>query len=367
MQVLVALSGGVDSAVAALLLKEQGHTVSTVYMRTWMSEEEGILADCPWAQDRQSAEAVAAYLGLPFQMLNMVDVYKQQVVEALIAGYKNGLTPNPDIFCNRQVKFGALLDYAVQKGFDYLATGHYCRKGIGPDGKATLYEGLDPTKDQSYFLARVEEKSLQRALFPLGELHKKEVRAKAQAAGLPNAQRKDSQGICFLGKVPINDFLKHYIPDKLGQIVNLEGKILGEHAGLHRYTLGQRKGLNIPSNTDFERYVVVRKDFEENLLVLGFEAEASGLYQDNAKLGELHSLIEDSEWLQEGVSLPILARTRYQEPTQPVLWTYRGKGAGEVLFSRQQRALTPGQVLAFYRGTQLIGSGVYQACLPPGA
>lgn len=361
MKVLVALSGGVDSAVAALLLKDQGHTVSTVYMRTWMSEEEAILADCPWAQDRQSAQAVADYLGLPFEMLNMVEVYKQQVVEALIDGYKQGLTPNPDIFCNQQVKFGALLDYALQEGFDYLATGHYCRKGNTPEGRATLHEGHDPAKDQSYFLARVEEKRLQRALFPVGELHKKEVRAKAQAAGLPNAQRKDSQGICFLGKVPINDFLRHYIPDKPGKIVNLEGKTLGEHAGLHRYTLGQRRGLNIPSNTDFEHYVVVKKDFDENLLVLGFEAEASGLYQDNAKLGELHSLVDPSEWLKAGISLPILARTRYQEPTQPVLWTYKGQGAGEVLFPRPQRALTPGQVLAFYRGDQLIGSGVYQA------
>lgn len=361
MKVLVALSGGVDSAVAALLLKEQGRTVSTVYMRTWMSEEEDILADCPWAQDRQSAEAVAGYLGLPFKMLNMVEVYKQQVVEALVEGYKQGLTPNPDIFCNQYVKFGALLDYALNEGFDYLATGHYCRKGQGPKGRSTLHEGLDPTKDQSYFLARIQEANLQRALFPLGELHKKAVRAKAQAAGLPNAQRKDSQGICFLGKVPINDFLKHYIPDKPGTIVNLAGKALGEHAGLHRYTLGQRKGLNIPSNRDFENYVVVRKDFEQNRLVIGFEQEASGLYQDKATLGQLHSLVEDSEWLQEGESLPVLARTRYQEPTQPVLWTYKGEGAGEVLFSRPQRALTPGQVLAFYRGTQLIGSAVYQA------
>lgn len=361
MKVLVALSGGVDSAVAAMLLKEEGYTVSTVYMRTWMSEEEQILSDCKWAEDRQSAEAVAAYLGLPFKMLNMVEVYKQQVVEALIDGYRQGLTPNPDIFCNQKVKFGTLLDYALNEGFDYLATGHYCRKGSDSEGRATLHEGVDPGKDQSYFLARVEAAKLRSVLFPVGELPKPAVRAKAQAAGLPNASRKDSQGICFLGKVPINDFLKHYIPDKPGPIVNLAGKTLGEHAGLHRYTLGQRKHLNIPSNRDFENYVVVKKDFAQNCLVIGFEGEESVLYQDRAVLGQVQSLVPYTEWLREGDPLPMLARTRYQEPKQPVLWTYTGNKRGELLFARPQRALTPGQVLAFYRGDQLIGSGIYQA------
>lgn len=363
MKVLVALSGGVDSAVAALLLKQQGHTLEAVYMRTWMSEEEDIVADCPWKRDLEEAQRVAQHLGIPFRMLNMVDTYKTHVVEALIEGYRLGLTPNPDIFCNQYVKFGALIDYAVAEGFDYLATGHYCQKKTHLEGLCTLHEGKDPNKDQSYFLARVSYERLQKALFPIGGLYKPEVRALAQQAGLANAQRKDSQGICFLGKVPINDFLKHYIPDTPGDIVNPEGKLLGKHLGLHRYTLGQRKDLNVPSNKDFENYVVLRKDYTSNRLVIGFEGAMdsdSGLYADRVRLEGVHSL-RATEWLQEAKSLVILARTRYQEPTQPVVWTYRGEGCGEVLFSRPQRALAPGQVLAFYKGDQLLGSGVYTA------
>jgi tRNA-uridine 2-sulfurtransferase len=360
MKVLVALSGGVDSAVAALLLKRQGYTLSAVYMRTWMSEEEDIVAECPWLKDMQEAQRVAEHLDIPFKMLNMVDTYKTHVVTALVEGYKLGLTPNPDIFCNQHVKFGALIDYALSEGFDYLATGHYCQRKTSLEGVCSLHEGKDPKKDQSYFLARVRYDRLQRALFPLGELYKKDVRVLAEEAGLSNARRKDSQGICFLGKVPINDFLKHYIPDQPGAIVDKEGKVLGEHLGLHRYTLGQRKHLNIPSNRDFENYVVLKKDYANNTLVIGFEgAMEQDLYQDSAQLESLHSLVHEPEWLEKAKSLPILARTRYQEPTQPVLWDYKGNGRGEVLFSRPQRALTPGQVLAFYRGDQLIVSGIY--------
>ncbi|MEM8549999.1 MAG: tRNA 2-thiouridine(34) synthase MnmA, partial [Verrucomicrobiota bacterium] len=263
-KILVALSGGVDSAVAALLLQQQGHEVHAAYMRTWMNEEgSAILADCPWEEDIKQAKAVCAHLGIPFEVVSLIAEYRQHVVDYLIDGYQRGITPNPDMMCNREMKFGVFRRFALEHGFDAIATGHYCRLSQDDEGTPQLLRGLDPNKDQSYFLALVQPDQLRQARFPIGELEKPRVRELARGHGLPNATRKDSQGICFLGKVDINQFLQSYIPDRPGEIVRAaDSSVLGEHNGLHHFTLGQRRGLGIPSNTDFENFVVVAKDFE---------------------------------------------------------------------------------------------------------
>lgn len=349
-RILVALSGGVDSAVAALLLKQKGHAVTGLYMRTWM-HEASVLADCPWKEDMESARQAAAHIGIEFQVQNMMDAYSQHVVHELVEGYRHGLTPNPDILCNQHVKFGVLLEYAMAHGYDYLATGHYCRKSA--DNNAIL-EGLDPLKDQSYFLAFIPPAALTKVLFPIGELTKPQVRSIATAAGLPNAQRKDSQGICFLGKVPINDFLKAYIPDAPGPIMNLEGKLLGTHQGLHRYTLGQRHGIGIPSNADFEHYVVVRKDYTTHTLYLAFERPLMPeLYTSHIRVTRLHFLTADIP------SHSLLARPRYRDPATPITLEYHSDHTASVRFESPQRALAAGQVIAFYKDSQLIGGAQY--------
>ena len=356
MHILLALSGGVDSAVAALLLKEAGHTVTGVYMRTWMNEEDtDPFARCPWEDDRDSARAVAEHLDIPFRVVNMIEAYKARVVSYLVEGYRTGITPNPDIMCNREVKFGVLLDYAKQEGFEALATGHYCQRRENPDGTVDLLEGLDKDKDQSYFLAMVKQSALQLSRFPIGSLNKTAVRAKAKAHNLPNAERKDSQGICFLGKIPIQQFLGHYIPDSPGPIINLEGKVLGTHQGLHRYTLGQRKGIGVPSNTDNEHYTVISKDIAHNRLVIAFDHTTTpGLYTTTARIYGL-------SWVNKSLShaQTLLARPRYRDPAVSALFepAQDTPDAATITFEVPQRALAPGQIIALYEGDILLGGG----------
>jgi len=350
----VALSGGVDSAVAALLLKQSGVGVEGAYMRTWQ-HEEGLVGDCPWKEDLEAARAVAATLDINLRVINMIDVYRERVVQYLVDGYKRGVTPNPDMLCNREVKFGALADYALKEGFGGLATGHYCRKWQNDDGSFDLLEGVDDNKDQSYFLALISQEQLAFAHFPIGDMKKPAVRAFARTHGLPNADRKDSQGICFLGEVPINDFLQHYIPDTPGNIVNLEGRILGQHRGLHRYTIGQRKGIGVPSNTDFENYVVLSKNFDTHELVVGFDRpETPGLYTTEV-------FLENVSFLNRTVDVPttLLARPRYRDPMQPITLTPLPDRCAHIAFQSPQRALAKGQVLAIYRDNILLGGGVY--------
>ena len=290
--ILVALSGGVDSAVAALLLKQQGFDVHGIFFRSWQNETK-LWKECPWKEDLSSARAVAEHLKIPFEVINFIDVYRQKVVDYLIEGYRSGRTPNPDVMCNRFIKFGVLVEHAKNMGFDGLATGHYCRKKENEEGDTLLYEGLDENKDQSFFLCLVKRENLSNVYFPLGELTKKQVRSIAEQNALPNAFRKDSQGICFLGssKVSITQFLERYIPNKPGKIINLAGKILGEHKGLHRYTIGQRKGIDIPSNCDFEHYVVVAKDYETGCLIVGFDhPETPGLYASKVRVFKMNFL-----------------------------------------------------------------------------
>ena len=352
-RILVGMSGGVDSTIAALLLKEQGYDIAGAYIKTW-SNEYDVFGDCPATEDIDYASDACRQLGIDFEVVNLVDTYHQKIVQYLVDGYRRGITPNPDIMCNREIKFGAFLDYALANGFETVATGHYCRK-MNYQGVDYLAEGLDENKDQSYFLAMVTPEQLSHAMFPIGEITKPRVRELASEHGFSNAKRKDSQGICFLGKVKINDFLRNYIQDKPGAIVNLNGEVLGEHKGLHHYTIGQRKGIGIPSNHDFKAYVVVGKDLETNELRVAFdESGTPGLYT-NWVLA--HSISYSSQpFIESGAPL---CRVRYRDPKVRIQsMEKQEEGSFRIHFAEPQRALAPGQILAFYEENRLLGGGI---------
>lgn len=353
-KLLVALSGGVDSAVAAALLQEKGHNVAAAYMKNWINEEN-VFGNCPWQQDIEDAAAVCAHLGIPFQVINFMQDYRERVVSYLVQGYESGLTPNPDVMCNREMKFGVMLDWAHQHGFQGVATGHYCRNAI-VESEPALLEGVDRNKDQSYFLALLKPQQLERAWFPIGHLQKQEVRAEARRLGLPNAEKKDSQGICFIGEVKINDFLEKFIPDKPGPVFHIDGRELGSHRGLHRYTLGQRKGIGIPSNSNFNHYVVLSKDVARNALIVGFDTpETPGLYWQQA-------LVHNLSWLTgkpPSNATDLLVKVRYRDPSVPCTFTPTEGNCAHLLFAQPQRALAPGQICAIYQGQRLLGGGVF--------
>ena len=354
-KILVALSGGVDSAVAASLLIEQGHDIETVYVKTWEHEDD-VLGDCPGAIDLKDAKVVSDQLGIPFRVLNLMDFYHQHVVAPMVEGYASGITPNPDVLCNREMKFGALKDYAEKEGFSALATGHYCRRVQISNHDVELWEGSDKTKDQSYFLARLTMDQLRFARFPLGEIAKSEVRQKAKNLGLTVAEKKDSQGICFLGKVKVTEFLSNFIEDQPGEIVTVEGVKVGEHKGLHRYTLGQRRGIGVPSNADHQNFVVTGKEQSTNRLIVAFEnVEESTLWGQTFEVSDLSFLVD----LDLSSPLRLLAKARFRDPSTPIEFELKDDGVARITFTKAQRALTPGQVLALYQGEQLIGSGIY--------
>ncbi|MEC8332942.1 MAG: tRNA 2-thiouridine(34) synthase MnmA [Verrucomicrobiota bacterium] len=377
-KILVALSGGVDSAVAAWLLKEQGYDVSGAYIRTWMNEEMP-LADCPAVKDIEDSRAVAAHLGIDYEIVNLVNEYREHVVKYLVDGYKRGITPNPDIMCNREMKFGIFQDYARDAGFDGIATGHYVRKIIQANGSYNLLEGADKNKDQSYFLALLRQEQILNALFPLGELKKPLVRKIAAEQKLPNAEKKDSQGICFLADMNINQFLEHYIEEKPGNIVNTDGKILGRHRGLHRYTTGQRRGIGIPSNTENEFYVVTSLNMERNELVVAFDRpESPGLFTSEVDLHSLNftnqiissavnsdgagnnpRLSQNPNFFENSEGHKLLAKPRYRDPSEGITYFQTGPDTAKIIFDEPQRALSPGQVLALYDGEKLLGGGFY--------
>ena len=356
-KILVALSGGVDSSVAALLLSRQGHAVEAVYMKNWINEDQ-ILGDCPWEQDIADARRVAEQLGIPFRVVNLMEEYRELVVKYLLDGYTRGLTPNPDVMCNRLMKFGVLRTWAKANGFSSVATGHYARRLASRDhsGAWSLHEGLDGNKDQSYFLCLLEQEQLADALFPVGDLSKPELRSLARGAGLSTADKKDSQGICFIGKVRMQDFLRAYVPDQPGPILRAtDGKLLGQHLGLHLYTLGQRKGIGIPSNTDNQAYVVVEKRAADKALLVAFDSpSAPGLWCEEVRL---HSL----SWLGDPIRSPRRAecRVRYRDPRVGMEFIPEEEGRARVRFSKPQRGLASGQILAIYDGDQVLGGGVY--------
>lgn len=409
-RILVAMSGGVDSSVAALVLKSQGHEIVGAYMKNWINEDN-VIGHCPWLQDIEDARAVADRIGIEFRVVNLMQDYRRLVVDYLLDGYQRGLTPNPDVMCNREMKFGVFLRYAQTEGFAAVATGHYAqrievervvpnalgkvrppggpaRRSLGDDGplgdrplpnetEFGLFEGTDKNKDQSYFLALLSQAQVRAARFPIGHLPKPELRRLARAAGLPNADKKDSQGICFIGEVKMADFLKTYVPDHPGPIVRAtDGRVLGEHRGLHYYTIGQRKGIGIPSNTDHEAYVVVGKRAGDHALLVAFDSPtAPGLWTDTCRV---HSPSFIGEPITENCQIE--CRVRYRDPRVaiefvPDGWarplgapsnaTEGGPGSpalpqtASIKFEQPQRALAPGQIMALYRGEQLLGGGVF--------
>lgn len=355
--VVVAMSGGVDSSVAALLLKRQGYNVIGIFMRCYN------LDGCA-EKDAVDARRVAEEIGIPFFSIDFEEEYKKQVVDYMIDGYKSGITPNPDVMCNREIKFGLLYDKAISMGADYLATGHYARI-IKQKGKIGLYSAVDGNKDQTYFLWAVQPDRLKHCLFPIGEYEKSEVRKIAKKAGLSTAEKKDSQGICFLGEVNMEDFLRKSIGDKKGPITTSDGRVIGEHKGAHYYTIGQRHGLNLSSKVGVMKnsgkketspHYVISKNISANTVVVADLSEEVLSRKKEIKIKNINILSQEKEW----DARKIFARVRYRQPLVPAMfsWISRGRSA-RIIFQDQIKFAAPGQSAVFYSEEgEMIGGGV---------
>ena len=391
-RVIVGLSGGVDSSVAAYLLKEQGYEVIGLFMKNWHDDSVTISNECPWLDDSNDAMLVADKLGIPFQTVDLSEQYKERIVDYMFKEYKNGRTPNPDVLCNREIKFDVFMKIAIELGADYVATGHYCRKGVISKNGKDIYQllaGVDPNKDQSYFLCQLSQHQLSRSLFPIGELTKPEVREIASKIDLVTAEKKDSQGLCFLGKVKLPDFLQQQLKPKEGQIVeifkenviykeghpdfnNLEdrleflsrkkeyhledGKVIGKHQGAHYFTKGQRKGLAVGGHV--EPLFVIETDVKSNIIYTGEGKEHPGLYKSAlfVKNEELHWIREDLK-LSTDDTMKVMARIRYRQPLQKAT-LFKVDSGLYVEFENPQSAITEGQFVAWYLKDELVGSGV---------
>lgn len=391
MRVVVGLSGGVDSSVAAWLLKEQGHDVTGLFMINWHDTAGTLEGDCPWHDDRLFAELVAKKLDIPLHVVDLSDTYRKRVVDYMFDEYARGRTPNPDVLCNREIKFDAFLVEAQKLGAECVATGHYCRKAEEhtQDGRTRykLLAGSDPSKDQSYFLCQLSQEQLRYALFPVGGLLKSEVRRIAAEQGLATARRKDSQGICFVGKVDLPVFLQQRLAARRGNVHEIkadwpkyacrpdpadlralaapwhytvrDGKKIGEHDGAHFYTIGQRKGLGIGGRR--ESLFVLATDTRENVVFVGEGDAHPGLYRPGLfiRREELH-WIDPQQVLLPGENRRYAVRIRYRQPLQQAELLMREEGA-YLLFDEPQRGITPGQFAAWYDGDELSGSGVIDA------
>ncbi len=384
-RVVVGLSGGVDSSVAAYLLKEQGYDVVGLFMKNWHDESVIIANECPWIEDSNDAMLVAQSLGIPFQVIDLSAQYKERIVDYMFAEYEAGRTPNPDVLCNREIKFDVFLKTALSLGADYVATGHYCQKAeTEVDGKTVyrLLAGIDGNKDQSYFLCQVSQEQLAKALFPIGELEKSKVRRIAAEQGLATAEKKDSQGLCFIGKVRLPDFLQQKLKPKKGEIVEIPaeavirhngsateetmiaphefqpemGKVVGEHSGAHYFTVGQRKGLNVGGTP--KPLFVIGTDVEKNIIYTGQGDDHPGLYRKGLTIAneEVHWIREDLK-MKSGEERPYLARIRYRQPLEEATLTQK-EDELRVIFKNPQRGVAAGQFVAWYEGDELIGSGV---------
>ena len=397
-RVIVGLSGGVDSSVAAYLLKEQGYEVIGLFMKNWHDDSVTISDECPWLEDSNDAMLVADKLGIPFQTVDLSVQYKERIVDYMFNEYEKGRTPNPDVLCNREIKFDVFMDIAIELGADYVATGHYCRKATSTalsnqDGTTKeihhLLAGADNNKDQSYFLCQLSQKQLAKALFPIGELTKPEVREIAKAQDLITAEKKDSQGLCFIGKVRLPDFLQQQLKPKEGVIVEVadsfetynqaipefnskeneleflskkpnysvtDGKVVGKHQGAHYFTKGQRKGLAVGGTV--EPLFVIDTDVEENVIYTGQGKNHPGLYRTALFVTneELHWIREDLA-LAEGETLSVMARIRYRQALEKAI-LHKVESGLYVEFENKQSAITEGQFVAWYLEDELIGSGV---------
>lgn len=391
-RVIVGLSGGVDSSVAAYLLKEQGYEVIGLFMKNWHDDSVTISNECPWLDDSNDAMLVADKLGIPFQTIDLSEQYKERIVDYMFKEYEKGRTPNPDVLCNREIKFDVFMKIAMDLGADYVATGHYCRKGsIEKDGK-TIYQllkGVDDNKDQSYFLCQLSQEQLAKSLFPIGELTKPQVREIATKLDLVTADKKDSQGLCFIGKVKLPDFLQQQLKPKEGVIVEVskdnpkysksipefsakqeeleyltkkelyhleDGTVVGKHQGAHYFTKGQRKGLAVGGTV--EPLFVIETDVNANIIYTGQGKEHPGLYKKALFVtnDELHWIREDLA-LNIGETMSVMARIRYRQPLQNAT-LYKVDGGLYVEFEQPQSAITEGQFVAWYLNDELVGSGV---------
>ena len=343
-KVYVGLSGGVDSSVTAALLKEQGYDVTGVYMKNWSQDLPGFV--CPWKEDYQDAKRVAVHLGIPFKMYDFEKEYRHKVVDYMIDGYKAGLTPNPDIMCNQEVKFKLFLETALQDGADMIATGHYARI---QDGR--LLTGLDKNKDQSYFLYRVTEDALRHSLMPIGEYEKPKVREIAKRLGLNTAEKKDSQGICFVGKVGIKEFLQQFVTTEPGTIFDQHKQEVGEHDGALFYTIGQRHGLNVGGGLP---YYVVGKDMDKNEVYVTTDLQDERLWSRELELASPH-------WINNEPNPGTIygVRTRYRAGLVPVTAIKKlPNGNWHLTLKDEVRAITPGQSAVLYDGEHMLGGGI---------
>jgi tRNA-specific 2-thiouridylase len=391
-RVVVGLSGGVDSSVAAYLLKDQGYDVIGLFMKNWHDDSVTISNECPWLEDSNDALLVAEKLGIPFQTVDLSEQYKEKIVDYMFNEYEKGRTPNPDVLCNREIKFDVFMKIAISLGADYVATGHYCRKGeIENNGKKIyqLLSGVDTNKDQSYFLCQLNQNQLSKALFPIGELTKPEVREIAKSLDLITAEKKDSQGLCFIGKVRLPDFLQQKLAPKEGFVYEIDaqhaiyqsndiafesleaeliskarkriyqpemGKKLGTHQGAHFFTNGQRKGLNIGGSK--EPLFIIATDVVQNTIYTGQGGQHPGLFGNVVwvKPTETHWIRQDLK-LGNNESMAVKARIRYRQALENAT-LHQFESGLYVVFENQQSAITEGQFVAWYIEDELIGSGV---------
>ena len=395
-RVVVGMSGGVDSSVAAYLMQQEGHEVIGLFMKNWHDDSVTISKECPWLEDSNDALIVAQKLGIPFQTIDLSAEYKERIVDYMFNEYEQGRTPNPDVLCNREIKFDIFLDTAMKLEADFVATGHYCRKGETIDEAGNpvyqLLAGNDNNKDQSYFLCQLNQYQLSKALFPVGELNKPEVREIARQQNLITAEKKDSQGLCFIGKVRLPEFLQQKLKPKPGKIVEIDrnavkysntpvlagqqdevsfslqqlseaftytpedGKVVGNHNGAHYFTIGQRKGLGV-GGTALPLFVIAT-DVKQNVIYTGQGDDHPGLYRKG-----LHIQPEEVHWVREDLQMAVgetreyQVRIRYRQPLQQATLHCEPDGL-YIIFKEAQRGVTPGQFAAWYRGEELIGSGV---------
>ncbi|WP_268845891.1 tRNA 2-thiouridine(34) synthase MnmA [Flavobacterium aestivum] len=391
-RVVVGLSGGVDSSVAAYLLQQQGYEVIGLFMKNWHDDSVTISNDCPWLEDSNDALLVAEKLGIPFQTVDLSEEYKEKIVDYMFNEYEKGRTPNPDVLCNREIKFDVFMKIALSLGADYVATGHYCRKSeteVNGEKVYQLLAGVDNNKDQSYFLCQLSQEQLSKALFPIGELTKPEVREIAAEMELVTAEKKDSQGLCFIGKVRLPEFLQQKLQPKEGVIIQIDkndpvycsevqaelsleeqllftsrkvpytpkmGKVMGKHQGAHYFTVGQRKGLNVGGTTD--PLFVIGTDVETNTIYTGLSSMHPGLFKKALFIekSEVHWIRKDLA-IANGESMEVMARIRYRQPLQKAT-LHQYESGMYISFEEPQSAITEGQFAAWYLGEELIGSGV---------